>query len=48
MISKQGNDKESFNHYDVHSLYGHSQSFATYRFYFLYNLKKNWNFKVLN
>ena len=32
MISKQGNDGQSYYHYDVHSLYGHSQAFATFRF----------------
>ena len=32
MISKQGNDDKSYYHYDVHSLYGHSQAFATNRY----------------
>ena len=31
MISKQGDDGSSYYHYDVHSLYGHTQSKSTNR-----------------
>jgi hypothetical protein len=35
MISKQGNDNASYYHYDVHSLYGHSQSISTSKYVWL-------------
>ena len=32
MISIQGNDNQSYYHYDVHSLYGHAQSKSTSKY----------------